>query len=62
MVIGNSDAAYGLPLKFFTTNYRQRDLTLGGFLEIFACKKISLFVNFDHHLHFQSHLLQELDG
>ena len=60
MVIGSDDAELGYPLKFLTTFYRQRDLTLEVF-EIFACQKLAYFY-FDLDLHFQGHLLQELDG
>ena len=62
MVIGHVAAEFGPPLNFFITYYPKRDLTLRVFLEVFALQKISIFVNFDLDLHFQGHLLQELDG
>ena len=33
------DAEFGYRLKFLITYYHQRDLTLGVYLEIFACQK-----------------------
>ena len=39
MIIGSNDAEFGYPLKFSTIFNRQRDLTLGVFLEAFACQK-----------------------
>ena len=39
MVIGSNDAEFDYLFKFLTTYYRQRHLTLGVFLEIFACEK-----------------------
>ena len=43
------------------TDYRQRDLTLGVFFRNILALKRRTFVNFYTDLHFQDHLLQELD-
>ena len=62
-VIGGIDAEFGYPSTLLTTNYHSQDLTLGViYFTNIHLKKMRIFVNADLDLHFQGHLLQELDG
>ena len=63
MAIGSNGAEFGYPSKSLAAYYHQRDLTLGlVFLINIRFSTMSIFVNVDLELHFQGHLLQELDG
>ena len=59
--IGSNDVEFIVPLKWLTTYHCQRDLTLGVFRNIHV-SKMRTFANSYLNLHFQGHLLQELDG
>ena len=61
MVIGNDDAKFGYHFQLFTIYCHLKDSTSGVSLEIFTYQRKNVSVNFYLDLHFQSHLLQELD-
>ena len=54
------DVEFGYPLKFLTAYYREQNLTRGVFRNIHD-SIMRIFVHFNINLHFQDHLLQELN-